>query len=105
MKILLIDDVKRPEDFGFDKRAMTIARTVDEGISMLRKFIWYAVYLDHDFGVGSTKTGYDVLDWLSNNAACIPEKIYCISNHSDHAKKMNQMCTALMAMRKRYEPS
>ena len=61
MKILWIDDVRRPPQGG----NITWAANFDTAVSLLRQNYYDLIDFDHDLGVGLS--GYDIAKWLVEN--------------------------------------
>jgi len=56
---LLIDDLRRPEDFG----TTNVARTYIEGMRLLSERVWDRVYMDNDLGPDQSE-GWELVKWL-----------------------------------------
>jgi hypothetical protein len=66
-----VDDCKpAPEGFA-------VARNYDDALSMLRRFDYAELYLDHDLG-DDGRTGYDLLMQLIAEGK-VPPRVECIS--------------------------
>jgi hypothetical protein len=68
---LWVDDCK-PAPEG-----CAVARTYDDAVSMLRRFDYETLYLDHDLG-DDGRTGYDLLMQMLGEGR-VPERVECIS--------------------------
>lgn len=93
--ILLIDDVREPEWVKdpdnpgemYSQLNVTIARTAEEGIEMLKVESWVTLLLDHDLGPG--KNGMDVLRFLEENFTIdSPGRIYLVTANIIEGPKM-----------------
>jgi response regulator of citrate/malate metabolism len=102
MKLLMIDDLKKIEEFiSIDKQKMfskiKIARTFKEGLKSLDEEEWDLLLLDHD--LGGVKDGMDILDYLEiqliNNPKKIPKKIEIITRNPAEKRKMELLAQKL----------
>lgn len=99
-RVLLIDDKRTNTDQGCGE-ATVIARTYDEGLSLLLTYKWDILLIDHDLGDfkdGVERTGYHIMchleeeDWRNKQGAeqgsvpgleyhPLPKEIYCVSSN------------------------
>jgi DNA-binding response OmpR family regulator len=102
MKVLMIDDLKKIEEFftpeemlGFSR--LEIARTYKEGLHLLDEDNWDVLLLDHD--LGGYKDGMDILDYLEikmlTNPRSIPKKIKIITRNLAERLKMEELAKKL----------
>jgi CheY-like chemotaxis protein len=84
-KVLLIDDVRVPENIKnpddsfdyYDPSLVEIVRTAEEGIEILKQKRHEVLLLDHDMGPGLT--GMAVIRFLEENQDLMPQKIYLVT--------------------------
>ncbi len=106
-KILIIDDVRADGDIGIDfphfakgasepNESVLIARTYSMGIAALELMgPWDVLYLDHDYGDATGKTGYDIICWIEQMAHSfkfnlIPKEMVCISSNGAGIENINR---------------
>jgi len=89
MKILLIDDAKKPDNLidpnseysdSFEQvkeNIISVARTGEEGIKLLECFKYDLLLLDHDLGEGMN--GMAVIRWLEDYPQHLPPKVYLVT--------------------------
>ncbi len=87
MATLLIDDMKNPEELGYEVDC--IARDFAAALAALAEQHWDLVLLDHDLADftgpdGEERTGVSVVRWLARpaNRCHIPGQIVCVSRNN-----------------------
>jgi response regulator of citrate/malate metabolism len=102
MKVLMIDDLKKIEEFFTKEEIATfsrleIARTYKEGMRLLDEENWDLLLLDHD--LGGFKDGMDILDYLEIklliNPLAVPKKIKIITKNLAEILKMEELAKKL----------
>lgn len=68
--VLYVDDIRIPKVWKEDVVKVTIARTYDETIELLKNYKYDIIDLDHD--LGEEKTGYDVAKFIVEEQINIP---------------------------------
>lgn len=68
--VLYVDDIRIPKVWKEDVVKVTIARTYDEAIELLKNYKYDIIDLDHD--LGEEKTGYDVAKFIVEEQINIP---------------------------------
>lgn len=69
-----------------------VARTYDDALSLLRRFDYDTLYLDHDLGDHHVpeRTGYDLLKQLIADGR-VPPRVECISWNPVGVKRINDL--------------
>lgn len=83
---LLIDDCR-------DLNADVIARTSEAGKRMLALGGWECVCFDHDLGMQSAESGYDVLVWALEEQF-LPSKVQLVTSNPVGRQNMRQALEA-----------
>lgn len=88
MKILLIDDTRSPSDIKDEEsteqgtyqkygQAVTVVKSAEEGIELLKHTYYDVVLLDHDLGSGAT--GMSVVSAMERGELVMPLKVRIVT--------------------------
>jgi hypothetical protein len=90
MKILFIDDQKKPEWYKISSPHIDVATTYEEAQKLLKQNTYDVIYLDHDLGMKHLDGSHLLTEYLISGKSL--QKVICISWSPIGVERIKNVC-------------